>query len=160
MNTSKTPKIWDPKSGLLVQGDICFMALPQKFTFDKSMPVDPEGGTLIIARGEVTGHHHGIPITTAPVAFRDDGLARAAETAAAAPPQMKAALYKDSDAIKKLQNEGLLTTDRLAIGILEIEGDFATLYHDEHDPVKIPPGKYYVGNQREFDAAEERRVAD
>ena len=33
----------------------------------------------------------------------------------------------------------------------EVHGDTATLIHEEHNPVEVPPGKYVVRIVREFD---------
>lgn len=38
-----------------------------------AVPVDPENGRLIVARGEATGHHHSFPHRPEITLFRDDG---------------------------------------------------------------------------------------
>lgn len=46
---------------------------------------------------------------------------------------------------------------------LEISGGTATVRHEEHAPVTLPPGKYFVHIQREYDPEayrRERKVTD
>jgi hypothetical protein len=54
------------------------------------------------------------------------------------------------------------TTVKLAKGIAEYldapEG--ATILHEEHDTILLPPGKYQIVHQREYSPAEIRRVRD
>jgi len=121
--------------------------------------VQPRDGKLILAEGELTGHHHAIWFH--PPMFRDDGLARAME--AQSQPAVRsapAALYRDDGLVRGLVGDGLLTDGSLCIGFLVVEDAPVLLRHQEHDAVRIPPGHYYVGRQREFHAGEARRVAD
>lgn len=161
---SKSPvKTWNPAKGDALQGDVCLFRIPDKIKIDTSDEIVAKNHRLILAEGEITGHHHAIWLRNPPVMFRDDGLAREAETAAAVPaavPAATARLYRDPKAINALVRAGELTTAALAIGILVVEGDFMPLTHDEHDAIRIPPGRYYVGGQQEWDAATARRVAD
>jgi hypothetical protein len=89
--------------------------------------------------------------------FRDDGLARAADVQRQSAP---AALYRDSDLARSLVEHGFLTESSLCVGFLVVEEAPVLLRHQEHDAVRIPPGLYYVGSQREFHAGEARRVGD
>lgn len=148
---------WNPAKGDALQGDVCLFRLPDAIAVDTSDEVAPRDHKLILAEGEVTGHHHAIWFQ--PAMFRDDGLARDMALAQSVP-AATARLYRDPKAVQQLVACGELTTDRLAIGILVIEGDSMVLRHDEHDAIRIPPGRYYVGGQAEFDAAQMRRVAD
>lgn len=152
-------KVWNPNEGDCLQGDVILFKVPSDLVIDRSMEIEPrQNGQLVLAEGEITGHHHAIWLRE-PVMFRDDALAR--DVATVAPPVAASAkMWKDDKAVQELVNRGELTIPRLAIGFLEVTGDFMTLRHDEHQAIKIPPGLYYVGNQREFDAAEERRVRD
>ena len=45
---------------------------------------------------------------------------------------------------------------------LELQGDFPKLYHEEHNPVEVPPGYYKKEIVREFDhlLRDTRRVVD
>jgi len=156
MNRNKA-KTWNPAKGDALQGDVILFRIPDNIEIDRSDEIVPRDSRLILAEGEVTGHHHAIRLVPQPTAFRDDGLARDMEAMA---PVATAKLYRSPDAVRALIRAGELTTDRLAIGILEVEGGPVVLRHDEHDAIRIPPGRYYVGGQQEFDAGEARRVAD
>lgn len=167
---------WDPAKGDLCQGDVVLFPIPDGPVLRTGEEVKPRDSRLILAEGEVTGHHHAI---WQPAMFRDDGLARElpgspalqravdgyyAEVRADAdrrgPPVGTAKLYRDGDLVNILVSRGELAHGRLAIGFLVVEGGPVVLRHDEHDAVRIPPGRYYVGGQSEWDAAEERRVSD
>lgn len=170
---------WDGKGDCL-QGDVCIFRCPEGFQIDKSMEHKATAqGQLILAEGEVTGHHHAIWLRNGPVMFRDDGIARAFDGLSGdnqKPAQAmadiasvidvsddntnKAKLYVDQAAVQRLVQAGELTTNRLAIAFMEVTSDYADLSHDEHDTIRIPKGLYYVGRQREFSGAEERRVQD
>jgi hypothetical protein len=133
---------WDPSEGDALQGDVILFQVPDDFVIDKTNEIKPKNNNLVLAEGEVTGHHHQIAL------FREDGSSGTAK------------LYEDRNAVRKLVEKGELTTDRLAIGFLIVEGGPVVLRHDEHDSVRIPPGKFYVGGQEEWDAATARRVKD
>ena len=146
------------------QGDVLLFRIPEHIAVDTSDEIEPRDNRLILAEGEVTGHHHAIYF--APASFRaNEGDGGHVDTAAMVAKATKkkpqigtARLYRDPRAITALS--GLLTTDRLAIGILVIAGAPMVLRHDEHDAIRIPVGRYYVGGQQEWDAASVRRVAD
>lgn len=151
---------YNPADGDLCQGDVILFRLPDGYIPSKAQQITPRDNKLILAEGEMTGHHHAIWLN--PPQFRDDGLARALEDAAQVETEsvIGAALYRDDALIQRLVSGGHLTTTALAIGVLSIEGDPVVLRHQEHDAIRIPPGDYYVGRQQEFHAGEERRVAD
>ena len=150
---------WDPDAGDCLQGDVILFRLPASFPFSTADAVAPRDNRLILAEGEVTGHHHAIKLVPEPVRFRDDALAREL-MAAAQPVAGIARLYRDGEAVQRLVRSGDLETVRLAIGFLVVEGGPVVLRHDEHDAIRIPAGRYYVGGQQEWDAAEARRVQD
>jgi hypothetical protein len=153
------PRNYDPAEGDLCQGDVILFRLPDGYSPSKTQPIQPRAGQLILAEGEATGHHHAIWFN--PTQFRDDGLARAmGAKAEAAQTQGSAALYRDDAMVQKLVSSGHLTTAGLAIGFLTVEGAPVVLRHQEHDPIRIPAGDYYVGRQQEFHAGKMRRVAD
>lgn len=147
---------WDPDEGDLCQGDVLLFRLPKDIAPARTDIVPPRDGKLILAEGEVTGHRHAIWFD--PPMFRDDGLARAMEahsqltrpTVNSAP----AALYRDDGLVYRLVDDGLLTEDSLCVGFLVVKDTHVLLRHQEHDAVRIPPGIYYVGRQREFYAGE------
>ena len=150
---------WNPDAGDCLQGDVILFRLPADFKFSTTEEVSPRDKRLILAEGEVTGHHHAIKLVPMPVMFRDDVLARDL-IAAADPAAGIARLYRDGEAVGRLVRSGELVTDRLAIGFLVVEGGPVVLRHDEHDAIRIPTGRYYVGGQQEWDAVEARRVQD
>lgn len=169
MTKTKTPILWNPADGDALQGDVCLFRIPDGIGLDKSEAIEPRDGRLILAEGEVTGHHHAIGLgkyLPQPTQFHDAAQARATPAKDWVTKARKAAkagtarLYRGIGTIAKLRSAGELTTDTLAIGLLVVEGGNVNLGHDEHDTITIPPGAYYVGNQREWDAAEERRIAD
>ena len=157
---------WNPDECQLFQGDVCAFRLPDDFKFSKRIEIDPRQGggasRLVIAEGEISGHHHEILLgikMPQPTSFIDEGMAH--DIVATTPaPVATAKLYNDADAINRLVRDGHLTVANLALGILEVEGGPVMLQHPEHDTWQIPPGKYYFGGQREFDAEQERRVRD
>lgn len=171
---------WNPTDGDALQGDVCLFRIPDSIQIDTSDEIVPEqaeklhrgefaaaSSRLILASGEITGHHHAI-WNPQPTMFRPDdagsGLSPS-DTAAMVAKATKAKagtarLYRDLKALAALMRAGELTTDRLAIGFLVVEGKPVVLRHDEHDAIRIPPGRYYVGGQQEWDAATARRVAD
>lgn len=79
-------------------------------------------GRLILAAGEVTGHHHAVADRTATLLpwVLDDGTA-----------------------VKLLSAP-----------------DGATVKHEEHAPIVLPPGDYIVSYQREYSPEAIRRVLD
>jgi len=150
---------YDPADGDLCQGDVLLFRLPDGYIPAKTQPIAPRAGQLILAEGEMTGHHHAIWFN--PPQFRDDAMARALEAQAeVTQPHGEARLHRDDALVQRLVSGGQLMTAALAIGFLTVEGEPAVLRHQEHDPIRIPPGDYYVGRQQEFHAGEERRVAD
>lgn len=157
---------WSPDEGDALQGDVCLFRIPDNIKLNKSDEIKAANGRLVLAEGEVTGHHHAIWDRNPPAMFREDGAGvSAAESAAMVAKAAKAKtgtakLYRDPAAIRSLVNSGELSTDALAIGILVVEKNPVVLSHDEHDAIRIPPGRYYVGAQQEWDAAQARRVAD
>lgn len=160
---------WDPSQGDALQGDVCLFRIPDGVAVATDDEIQPEkGGRLIIASGEVTGHHHAIWNRNPPTMFREDGAGGGVSESDSASMIAKATkaktgtakLYRDPTAMRALVRAKALTTETLAIGILVVEKNPVVLSHDEHDAIRIPPGRYYVGGQAEFDAAAMRRVAD
>lgn len=162
---------YDPKNGDFLQGDICIFAIPQSIKISAAaIEVSPTDGRLIVQEGEVTGHHHAIELRRQ---FRDDTRAVGDPALATRSPRLRRALggnrkaavgaarlFRDPAAIQKLAAAGELTRTDLAIGILVVEGAAVMLTHEEHDGVRLPEGRYYVGRQIESAGAEERVVAD
>lgn len=117
-----------PNKTLYAQGDI---VVEQVSDAAVSAPINVDAdGSVVLARGEVTGHRHRFTGDSGVLMFRDDALAR----------DMPTELYLGH------------------IKIAAADG--AELRHEEHDTIKLPPGTYRVRRQREFDAGEMRIVAD
>jgi hypothetical protein len=161
---------WDPAKGDLCQGDVVLFRIPDRLALVVEDEIKPRDSRLILAEGEITGHHHAI-WHPQPAMFRDDGLARellqsqgvpddGATAAKLSEANGTAKLYRAPETVRQLIQLGELAHGRLAIGFLIVDHAPVVLRHDEHDAVRIPPGRYYVGGQSEWDAAEERRVAD
>ena len=53
------------------QGDLLFLRVVRAPT---GTPVAPESGRVILAYGEVTGHHHSVPATAVRSAVRAEGV--------------------------------------------------------------------------------------
>jgi hypothetical protein len=58
-------------SKIVRQGDI--LLVPVSEAPATAAPVEAENGRLILARGEVTGHHHSIAMSERVALFREDG---------------------------------------------------------------------------------------
>lgn len=142
------------------QGDVVLMPLPKGYVVSKAREIKRgKDGTIVLAEGEVTGHHHVIGLIK-PNYLHDSAIALSAPPAEAKAADAGAALYEDSALTSKLVGAGILSTPGLAIGFLIIEHGPVSLNHQEHDTIILPPGEYYVGRQREFNSGEERRVSD
>lgn len=160
--------IWNPDDGDALQGDVILMRIPDDVPLDLSDEITPQGNRLILAEGEITGHHHAIWLRNPPTMLKDDGGGSGLTESDVAGMLAKATrktigtakLYRDAVAAAALVSRGELEHDRSAIGFLLVDGGAVTLKHDEHDAIRIPPGRYYVGGQQEWDAAEARRVQD
>lgn len=152
------PRDWNPADGLAFQGDVLLMPIPDTIPLRTTDEIAPIDGRLILQEGEVTGHHHAIRLPQ-PVMFRDDGIAR--DPAVKAPVAIGVAhLYRDDQAARAMVAAGLLARSDLCTGFLVVEGGPVTVSHEEHDPIHLPPGRYYVGQQIESAGAEERVVSD
>jgi hypothetical protein len=159
---------WNPDDGDALQGDVILFRVPGDVKLDRTDEISPRGNRLILAEGEVTGHHHAIWQRNPPTMLREDGAGSGASledtkamvASAAKPRTGTAKLYRDTAAVAALVSRGLLQHDRCAIGFLVVDGGPVTLKHDEHNAIRIPQGRYYVGGQQEWDAAEARRVQD
>lgn len=162
---------WNPNDGDALQGDVILFRVPDSLVIDTTDEIRPRDSKLILAEGEVTGHHHAIWLRSPPAMFREDGAGSGVPADAAAKMVTKATtkraaavaahLYRDPAAVAALVRAGELTTDTLAIGFLIVGKAPVILRHDEHDAIRIPGGtRCYVGGQREWDVASERRVAD
>jgi hypothetical protein len=155
---------FDPTQGQAFQGDILILPVPEKLakTLSRLHEIPPREGRLILAEGEMTGHHHAIALPgfrSQPVMFRDDGLARDMSLAQGIPVGT-ATMYRDDALAAGMVREGPLTRSDLCVGFLVVEGAPMVVTHEEHVGIRLPVGVYLIGRQIESVGAEERRVAD
>ena len=107
------------------QGDVPLV--PWNGSLEGFTPMPAEGGKVVLALGEATGHHHRCE-------FSFDGLD---------PEQLR--LYRDP---------------ATGAQILAVGGGGATLLHEEHDPIPLPPGNWLQLVQVEDDGEMISQVAD
>ncbi len=115
--------------GLIRQGDVLLI------------PVDPDVGTngegpeerhvqrrvdgrVVLAEGEATGHAHAVLDEHAHLEVQHFGESRAV--------WLNRRVWDESRTL------------------LVVEGEAATLVHEEHAPLTVPPGSYLVRRQREY----------
>lgn len=156
------PREYDPSDGSQAfQGDVAIIPVPAGWTVATNDEVKPIAGRLILQEGEVTGHHHAIrvPGRPQPAMFHDEARARAAE-AAQEPAAPTARLFRDDALVRRMVSDGPLARADLIVGFLQVEHGPVVVSHEEHDPIRVPPGLYAVGRQVESAGAEERVVAD
>lgn len=111
------------------QGDVFLLRIAEMPADVK--PVERDGGRVILAYGEVTGHAHAIE-------------------------ESHAALLERPAPVRP----GVLTATENE-RFLRIVGAAANLVHEEHSTITIPPGTYRVIHQQEWsDEMEPRRVLD
>jgi hypothetical protein len=120
------------------QGDVLIQEVAAIPSDAKEM--EREGGRIILARGEVTGHHHAISDMGA-VLFAFDGNATPVNG--------------------RLGNVVMgggssLIPDRF----LKVKDAPVRVYHEEHDPIELPAGNWKVTIQREYAPDDVRNVAD
>lgn len=166
---------YDPNKGQAFQGDVAIMPVPAGIEIATIDEISPVNGRLILQEGEVTGHHHAITLDPGARArnFRPADVA-VTDMLASATPALRRRLsgksasaakavvhmYRDRDAARAMVNAGELDRDDLCVGFLIVEGAPAVVKHEEHDSIRLPEGRYYVGRQVESAGEEERRVAD
>jgi hypothetical protein len=113
------------------QGDVALFRIATD-DLESAAPIPREGGRVVLAHGEVTGHSHAIAEphvthhTLAPEALRR--------------------VARDETAV---------------VTLLRVLGEEAWLRHEEHGPIRLPVGDYLVVRQREYVPRElPRTVAD
>ena len=160
---------YDPSQGQAFQGDVSIIPIPADITLSTIDEIKPVDGRLILQEGEVTGHHHAVrlrnfrpatePVGDPSVATRSPRL-RKAFGGKKTNNIGEAHLYRDAAVPREMQRRGILTRSDLAIATLVVEGNPVVIGHDEHDGIRVPPGRYLIGRQIESAGAEERIVAD
>jgi len=106
------------------QGDVLISQVAQ--LPEAAHPIE-KGGKIVLAWGEVTGHHHRIE--------NDGDVAEAQE-------------FTMKDAAGAVQR------------FLKVFGLGATVKHEEHAAIALPPGIYEITQQREYAPEAIRNVAD
>lgn len=151
-------KDWNPSEGDARQGDVYLFLIPDDLVISTNEEIRPRDGNLVLLEGELTGHHHAIGLRLPePTMFRDEAVAR---DIAVKSGLGTARLYRDANAAQSLVSHGELARADLCIGFLIVENESVCLKHEEHDAIRIPAGRYYVGRQVESAGAEERVVRD
>lgn len=112
------------------QGDVLLVAVPNeevsKVRENYRAQTGGEDKKIILAEGEATGHHH---------RFEIDRL----------DPGVSVTAFHEKARVARV---GQITRFP---GYISIEGGDATLYHEEHNPLTLPPGTYRRSIVREFD---------
>jgi hypothetical protein len=126
------------------QGDVLLIAVVASLIAPRRWKKAPrEGGRVVLAHGEVTGHSHAIADERAALYVLDD---RAAMAAAAR---------------ELLASVGLTmeVRDEEVVGVLDTPRD-AALVHEEHASIPLTNRRHVVIRQREYAPDAIRQVAD
>ena len=111
------------------QGDVLLVAVPKEELTNHKASYEARTGNkdnkIILAEGEATGHHH---------RFEVIGL----------DPGVTVTAFHSKPNFYNRRTEQFP-------GLIHIEGGSATLYHEEHKPLTVPPGTYRRSIVREFD---------
>jgi hypothetical protein len=130
MDMSKSKKNAKPAPWSVRQGDVLIVRLEGDVASGK--PVKRDGGRVVLAYGEVTGHAH---------AIRERG----------------ADLFELAEDKGKDGDDAWARAAR----ILRVSAKAGVeLRHEEHATIHLPPGNYHVTRQREYQPGELRLVAD
>lgn len=122
------------------QGDVSVFRILDDDAPEGATPLRREKGRVVLAHGEVTGHAHVIEHPGA--------------TLHSLPPAVRVALAKP-------ETRDLAERDEAVLRYLTIVGrDAAALVHEEHGRVVLPPGRYLVARQYEYEPAALRTVQD
>jgi hypothetical protein len=157
---------WNPSEGMAFQGDVAIVAVPSELAgkLTRHEEISARDNRLILAEGEVTGHHHEIYLLRNIPKYHDTALSADVKVDAKMkkflPQQGKAKLFRCNELASAMQGAGVLTRTDLTVGFLEVTEAPVEIRHQEHDAIRVPEGLYYVGRQIESVGAEERRVAD
>jgi hypothetical protein len=160
---------FDPAQGQAYQGDVAIVPIPDGVKISRRHEIKPRDGNLILQEGEVTSHHHHIRVAnfksnTAivgdPVMNVRDTRLRKALTGGAKIAAATARMFRDTNVASEMERRGILTRTDLMVGALVVEGGPVVILHQEHDGIRLPPGKYYIGRQVESAGVGERIVVD
>lgn len=127
-------------SMIIRQGDVLLRRVQELPAGAQEVPLD--GGRIVLAYGEVTGHAHAIEVACADHGAPTISAGAAEEIAEALIARCRAKLYERGGDLYLVVSEPV------------------SLTHEEHTTHLIPPGVYEVPVQMEYDAALMRRVTD
>jgi hypothetical protein len=132
------------------QGDVLIRRIDSIPLGVKMIPKDAAKKAVVLAYGEVTGHHHMFDPSAKVTLFTFEGAM--ADTLAAA----GSTKLRPGAAVPRLSE----TSSPFAKRYLKVSEDEALLKHDEHTHIPIPYGDYEVVIQREFSPEAIRQVHD
>lgn len=140
---------------LLVKYDLDMADVKKRQHQQPLVKVDKEEGRVVLAHGEVTGHHHAFNPHSQVTMFREDGsgsglFSRFGGGSASQP-------RHGVESIPRARDGSINPAQRRFI---EVDGDVALLEHDEHGTIEVPKGFYEVIIQREYSPEAIRRVED
>lgn len=133
------------------QGDVLIVRLEgaaaeaarNKIAAGKAKPVDRDGGNVVLAYGEHTGHSHHIPAQTCSL-YLDE-----------------ARDISETDAMGLVSRTGGGSrVERPEADRILLVDEPVVLQHQEHDPIALAPAVYKVRRQREYDPEGLRIIAD
>lgn len=166
-------KVREFKGQIARQGDVLILRLPEHYTVSDENEISPSQGKLVLLEGEMTGHHHAIDVMNCTLSTSskektikpkktnkivEDLLYKAGNVT-----EVVTKLFRDENVVKKLVEDKILTRSDLYVGTLVVQGggDVGVLLkHQEHAPIRLTQGNYYIGRQIENAGAEERYVRD
>lgn len=122
------------------QGDVCIVPVDASEVPKGAKPVARENGSIILAYGEVTGHHHGIVDPAAVLLSFDPRSVALPEIRL--PEERYLTLPEPATLRQFSSNPG------------EVEGV------DLHGPIELPAGNFRVVIQRQFEHGRFKQVVD
>ncbi|EKQ70308.1 hypothetical protein OsccyDRAFT_0588 [Leptolyngbyaceae cyanobacterium JSC-12] len=146
---------YNPKSGIAFQGDLMIYPLQKSFKIDQTQEVSLKQNKISLLEGESSGHVHAV---YADSTLSDRRSLEALYTLEAAP---AAKFYLDEAAATKVVDD-----PNLMIGFLVVERPVIIAHTKnnsltgEHNSIRLQPGNYFIGRQREFSSKDVRVVAD
>jgi hypothetical protein len=134
---------------------------------------DEENGRVVLAHGEVTGHHHAFRVGSNVVMFREDGSGSglfsnaAGSGTSAAPRHGFESIPRANDGTlvpgqRRFVDIGSVNVDLLPPNgkLVEDPAPVAFLDHDEHETHEITKGVFEVIIQREYVAPQRNRFVE
>lgn len=117
------------------QGDVLVVPI-QGVDVSKLAKIPREGGSVVLAHGEATGHRHRF-------------AGRKTALYSPWPNDVKEPSARIEHARKLLASLPDIAADAMVVGVLNLE-KADTLLHEEHDPIEHEAGTYLVIRQRTY----------